>query len=117
MKKTLPIIIALALAGTFPAAVRAADLAFPNSHMSALTAPGDLDIVTDEMPPTEALARMPDYLKGLGVTPLGRVPYRQTCQEGWAPAPTNEFQRAIWNKARAVPDKPITIESGLKRDR
>ena len=117
MKKTLPIIIALALAGTFPAAMRAADSAFPNSLMSAVTAPGDLDGVTDEMPSTEALARMPDYLKGLGVTPLGRVPYRQACEEGWAPVPTNEFQRAIWNKVHQIPDRPLAIEYAPKKDR
>lgn len=95
----------------------AADSAFPNSLMSAVTAPGDLDSVADEMPPAEVLARMPGYLKGLGVTPLVRVPYRRACEEGWAPPPTNDVQRAVWEKAHAVPDRPLTITFDPKRDK
>lgn len=95
----------------------AAGSSFPNSLMSAVTAPGDLDGVADETPPAEVFARMPAYLKGLGVTPLVRVPYRTACEEGWAPAPTNEFQRAVWRQVRQIPDKPITIEFDPKKDK
>lgn len=95
----------------------AASSAFPNSLMSAVTAPGDLDGVADELPPAEVFARMPGYLRGLGVTPLVRVSYRQACEEGWAPAPTNEFQRAVWEKARAVPKSPMKIEFDPERGR
>lgn len=37
------------------------------------------------------------------------VPYRVACREGWAPAPTNDIQRKIWDKVHAVPDKPMKI--------
>ena len=31
-----------------------------------------------------------------------RATYKQACREGWAPAPTNEYQRAIWEAAKAA---------------
>ena len=48
---------------------------------------------------------------------MRRIPYRQACQEGWAPAPTNAVQRAIWNKVHQIPDSPLVIEFDPKRDR
>ena len=36
---------------------------------------------------------------------------------GWAPQPTNEVQRAIWDKVHAIPDKPLTIEFNPKKDK
>ena len=46
------------------------------------------------------------YLNYCGVKPEKKVPYRKAVQEGWAAAPTNEFQKAIWKE---VHDK---IEKG-----
>ncbi len=43
--------------------------------------------------------------------------YRQACREGWAPAPTNDVQRAIWKEVHSIPDKPITIEFDPKKDK
>ena len=44
--------------------------------------------------------------------------YRRACEEGWAPAPTNDAQRAIWEKAKADkergPTNPIKIEPPRK---
>lgn len=88
----------------------AANSTFPGSLMTGVTAAKGLDHVSDEMPPVEVAARFPDYLKGFGITPVLKVSYRQACQEGWAPQPTNDFQKAIWNEVYAVPNKPIKIE-------
>lgn len=51
----------------------------------------------------------------LGVSRIGSATYRQACQEGWAPAPTNEFQKVIWNEVNAKPTKPITIKYDKNR--
>ena len=83
---------------------------YANSLMTSVTSPKVLDRVTDEVPPVEVLARFPSYLKGLGITPLVRIPYRQACVEGWAPAPTNEWQKAVWDQVHEIPNKPIKIE-------
>lgn len=34
----------------------------------------------------------------LGMRPFVRTSYRRACEEGWAPAPTNEVQRKIWER-------------------
>lgn len=56
---------------------------------------------------------MPSY----GLVAPRTVPYHRACKEGWAPAPTNDVQRAIWNKVHEIPDRPLTIEYDPKRDR
>ena len=53
---------------------------------------------------------MKKYMAARGVTPHYRCPYFKACEEGWAPAPTNEYQRAVWEKVHAIPDKPMKIE-------
>ena len=68
-------------------------------------------------PPVDVNARLRDYLDLRGIKPERRVTYRQACREGWAPAPTNEVQRAIWEKVHAIPAKPMRIEFDPKRGR
>ncbi len=95
----------------------AASSTFPNSLMTSITSPRGLDFVSDEMPPMEVFSRMPNYLKGIGITPLVNVPYSIACQEGWALAPTNEYQKAIWDKVHAMPTAPIKIKPETKKVR
>jgi hypothetical protein len=52
-----------------------------------------------------------------GLVPWHQTTYLRACEEGWAPAPTNDVQKAIWEKVHAVPDKPITIEFDPKKDK
>ncbi len=93
----------------------AANSTFPKSLMSSVSVPADLDRVSDEIPPAEVFARMPGYLKGIGITPVVTVPYSLAVQEGWAPAPTNEYQKAIWDKVHALPTEPIRIRPETKK--
>ena len=53
--------------------------------------------------------------RGVGLVTLAT--YRQACEEGWAPTPTNDIQRAIWEKVHAIPSKPMKIEFDPKRGR
>lgn len=75
----------------------------------------DLDLC-DTFIPADRIQDMTKYLTRRGVTPIYMAYYRQACKQGWAPAPTNDVQRAIWNKVHEVPDKPIKIEFDPKRD-
>lgn len=49
----------------------------------------------------------------LGIREVFFATYRQACREGWAPAPTNDVQKAIWEESQAEkergPTNPITI--------
>lgn len=69
----------------------------------------DVDALVVDMVP-----RYTEYLSSLGVTPPYTVPYSRACMEGWAPTPTNEFQKAAMERVRAKqskePTKGITIE-------
>lgn len=48
----------------------------------------------------ETLVAIMKNAQGRGMTMLRSVPYRRAVEEGWAPPPTNDFQRAIWDAAR-----------------
>ncbi len=43
------------------------------------------------------MAKMAALWRRFGVKRERRVPYFKAVKEGWAPAPTNEYQRAIWD--------------------
>lgn len=62
--------------------------------------------------PIDVINRFTPYLKQLGVIPYVEATYRKACREGWAPAPTNDTQKAIWQEANA--DKERGPENGLK---
>ena len=47
--------------------------------------------------------------------PGKRSVYRKACEEGWAPAPTNDVQKAIWDKVHAMPTEPIKIKPETKK--
>jgi hypothetical protein len=54
-------------------------------------------------------------MKPLGVLPAQRATYLKACEEGWAPAPTNDVQKAIWDKVHAMPTEPIKIKPETKK--
>ena len=54
-----------------------------------------------------------EHLTAIGVRPIVKMSYKKACIEGWAPAPTNDIQKAIWEQAKADkergPTNPLTI--------
>lgn len=85
---------------------------------AAVTDIRQLDLVEQAELPVDVLMRIPEYLKTLGVTQYQEASYQTACKQGWAPAPTNEVQKAIWEKTKAekneTPANPIKIEPGQK---
>ena len=74
----------------------------------------------DELPNAlsqEALYHIARMLEQSGITPSTRATYRTACKEGWAPAPTNDVQKAIWAEVHQIPDKPLTIKFDPKNDK
>ena len=86
---------------------------FRQTLVSPITSPADLDQVLDAQLPIDSLNAIAKYLPGIGMTPYREASYRQACRDGWAPPPTNDVQKAIWEKIRADkergPTNPITI--------
>lgn len=58
------------------------------------------------------------YLTNFGVSPMTVSTYRQACRDGWAPQPTNDVQKALWEKAKERrekgPSNPLTIKPPKK---
>ena len=57
------------------------------------------------------------YFDMCGVTPTRKGTYESACQQGWAPAPTNDVQKAIWDKVHKPPKSPMKIEFDPKKGR
>ena len=55
--------------------------------------------------PIDVVNRFTPYLKQLGVIPYIESTYRKACREGWAPAPTNDVQKAIWEDVNASKER------------
>ena len=86
---------------------------FPGNIMN-ITKVEDLDLC-DEFVPFDKVGIIKQHLKDNGITPVRYATYRIACREGWAPAPTNEFQKAIWDKVHAMPTEPIKIKPEEKK--
>lgn len=88
---------------------------YPDNIM-AIGPISDLDLC-DEFIPGDTADRCVVRLFRIGVTPTRFVSYARACQQGWAPAPTNDVQKAIWDKVHAVPATPMKIEFDPKKGR
>ena len=85
----------------------------PFSAMQGVTSLADLDAMGAFAIAPQGLTMMSDHLPKLGVTFPYLTTYKRACREGWAPAPTNDIQKAVWEKVKADkergPTNPITI--------
>ena len=79
--------------------------------------PSDIDKIKREEYGVTLRKIFPLAFPYYGLTPWYETSYQKACQEGWAPAPTNEFQKAIWDKVHSIPSKPIKIEYDPKTDK
>ena len=86
---------------------------FPESLTGPVMDPSGLDAISDYELPIDVLQRFTEYLDGMGVKPYIQASYRTACKQGWAPAPTNDVQRGIWERVRADkergPARPLHI--------
>ena len=86
---------------------------FHDDLMRPIASLKDLDSSPNLVSSPEPFNAVTEGAKARGITPLYRVTYKRACKEGWAPAPTNEFQRAIFEQVKADkergPTNPITI--------
>lgn len=83
-------------------------------HVMAAHGVQELDFAQEKLP-IDIQDSIKKYLGAAGVTPLRRTIYRRACQEGWAPAPTNDAQKAIWDKVHELPTEPIKIKPEKKK--
>ncbi|MCL2104224.1 MAG: hypothetical protein FWH21_04115, partial [Kiritimatiellaeota bacterium] len=62
--------------------------------------PEDLDALKPQTISPEPMNKIMAQAAKLGISPGRMTSYRRAVEEGWAPAPTNDFQKAIWEEVR-----------------
>ena len=88
---------------------------FPGNIMNTATI-RELDMLKENIP-VDMIDYYQTYLQKLGVTKMEKTTYLRACKEGWAPAPTNEVQKRVWDKVHAAPRTPMKIEFDPKKGR
>ena len=87
------------------------------SPMQPVASPADLDQIMGCALTVDVTMSMKANLEKFGLTQTRLTTYKKACEEGWAPAPTNEYQKAIWDEVHAVPATPMKIEFDPKKGR
>lgn len=83
----------------------AGNTAHPHCPLKPILSLENLDAIQGRFLSHGPLNNMIAYGALIGLQRTRTVTYRRAVEEGWAPAPTNEHQQAIWDEARK-PKKP-----------
>lgn len=78
----------------------AGNTAHPQCPLKAVLNPDDLDQIKGRYLSPGPMNNMVEYGKKIGLQQSRPVTYRKACEEGWAPAPTNDIQKAIWDEVK-----------------
>ncbi len=87
---------------------------YATSLAGAVTKPDDLDKYDLQLP-LDVIGSFKDNLAAFGVTPYQRTTYREACKQGWAPAPTNDYQKVVWTEYHTKPTEPMKIKFDPKK--
>lgn len=78
----------------------AGNTAYPQCPLKPVLKPQDLDAIKGRFLSPGPLNNIINYGKRIGLCQNRPTTYRQACQEGWAPAPTNHYQKAVWEEVK-----------------
>ena len=78
----------------------AANSTFEHCLMKTVTNLSDLDALKETVVSPEPLGKVMAHAQKLGMKTLRTATYKKASEEGWAPAPTNDIQKAIWDEAK-----------------
>ena len=92
-----------------------ADSQYPQCVMAVAPTMKDIDNFMDSRLPVDVIDRMKKNMGKLGIGSYSVTTYRAACKAGWAPQPTNDFQRVIWEEYHTKPSEPIHIEFDPKK--
>lgn len=77
----------------------------------------ELDRIGGRVIGPDATGRIFAKIRLMNLPTGGSCTYQRACEEGWAPAPTNEVQQVIWDKVHTIPANPMKIEFDPKKGR
>ncbi len=86
----------------------------PACVMNQATSMAAVDQLKCLMYSPETHTKIRKYLGLCGLKQQYIGTYTEACEAGWAPQPTNDVQKAIWDKVHAKPTAPIKIKPGDK---
>jgi hypothetical protein len=78
----------------------AANSNFETCLLKSVVTPADLDALKGKSIGPEPFNKIMTHALKLGMKPVKVTSYRRAIEEGWAPAPTNDVQKAIWNEVK-----------------
>jgi len=78
----------------------AANSNFEHCLLKPVFQPADLDALKIKVLSPEPFNKIMLQAQKLGMSSVRITSYRKAVQEGWAPAPTNDCQRAIWQELK-----------------
>jgi len=79
----------------------AANSNYQNCLMKPIFSVQDLDAIKMAAVCPEPLNKILTQARMFGLAPIRTVTYRKAVEEGWAPAPTNDVQQAIYDEVKA----------------
>lgn len=88
-----------------------------NSILSPVYSTKNLDELKISFLTPHQTAAIYEAMSQIGIQASRPVVYSLACRQGWAPAPTNAIQKAIWDKVHAAPKNPMKIEFDPKKGR
>ena len=102
--------------------IRISSVVFSGVKSNFLTSPlqnvrsvAQLDKTIGDKYGMDTMTGILNHLPEIGVVRDEQITYREACRRGVAPAPTNEFQKAIWEQVHSVPKNPMKIEFDPKK--
>lgn len=78
----------------------AAHSSFEACLMKTVLQPQDLDHLSAKTLSPESFGKIIPHAQKLNMKPMRISTYRKAVEEGWAPAPTNDIQKAIWKELK-----------------
>ena len=88
---------------------------YPGCVLVPFTNIRELDAIKAMSPCPEPFNKMLETAQAWGMNKLSIASYRTACQQGWAAAPTNDVQKAIWEEVHKLPTAPIKIKPETKK--
>lgn len=94
----------------FAMVMGASNSPFQPCLMRQVNGPKDLDANPMVTPAPMLFNNIRTASQALGIGEEVRETYLSACEHGWAPLPTNDVQKTIWEKVHTLPSKPLKLE-------
>jgi len=82
---------------------------YKTSALCVVSKPEDLDYIQTVGLTMDSQMLIMKTLTARGMTQTRKTSYRKACEQGWAPQPTNDYQKAIWKQVHELPTEPLKL--------